>query len=97
MTTKENQPENNDSKVEKKKLKRRNRIYRYPADIGSDEQPHAINFYIFQTETASEREARTQDLTARAENDDKNAAAELQIENDRTNFLALTGGTSFQE
>ena len=95
MTTKEKQPENNDSKVEKKKLKRRNRIYRYPADIGSDEQPHAINFYIFQTETASEREARTQDLTARAENDDKNAAAELQIENDRTNFLALTGGTLF--
>ena len=91
-TTKAKTP---DEVAEKKKVKRRNRIYRYPADIGSDEQPHAINFYIFQTESAAERQARNQDLTARAKNDDKNAAAELQIENDRTNFLALTGGTLF--
>ena len=96
MTTENQEQANTPDKVaEKKKVKRRNRIYRYPADIGSDEQPHAINFYIFQTETASEREARNQDLTARAKNNDKNAAAELQIENDRTNFLALTGGTLF--
>ena len=90
----EKQPENNDSKAEKKKLKRRNRIYRYPADIGSDEQPHAINFYIYQTETASEREARNQDLTARKDTDE-GAAAALKVENDRTKFLALTGGTLF--
>ena len=93
--TNKTQPENNDSKVEKKKVKRRNRIYRYPADIGSDEQPHAINFYIYQTETASEREARSQDLTARAKDGDKNAEAALKIENDKTQFLALTGGTLF--
>ena len=90
----ETPPENNDSKAEKKKVKRRNRIYRYPADIGSDEQPHAINFYIYQTETDSERQARTQDLSARKDKDD-NAAAQLKIEQDRTKFLALTGGTLF--
>ena len=95
MTTKVEEANTPVKVAEKKKVKRRNRIYRYPADIGSDEQPHAINFYIFQTETASEREARTQDLTAREKSGDKNAAAELQIENDRTNFLALTGGTLF--
>ena len=96
MSTKnETQPNTPDKVAEKKKVKRRNRIYRYPADIGSDEQPHAINFYIFQTESAAERQARNQDLTARKEAGDKNAAAELQIENDRTNFLALTGGTLF--
>ena len=89
------QPKTNDKVAEKKKIKRRNRIYRYPADIGSDEQPHAINFYIYQTETASEREARTQDLTARADDGDKNAEAALKIENDKTQFLALTGGTLF--
>mgnify|MGYP001502057987 FL=1 len=90
----ETRQNDNDSKVEKKKVKRRNRIYRYPADIGSDEQPHAINFYIYQTETASEREARTQDLAARKDKD-ANAAAALKIENDKTKFLALTGGTLF--
>ena len=95
MTTKVEEANTPVKVAEKKKVKRRNRIYRYPADIGSDEQPHAINFYIFQTETASEREARTQDLTAREKSGDKNAAAELQIENDRTNFLALAGGTLF--
>ena len=66
MTTKVEEANTPVKVAEKKKVKRRNRIYRYPADIGSDEQPHAINFYIFQTETASEREARNQDLTARA-------------------------------
>ena len=96
MSTKnETQPNTPDKVAEKKKVKRRNRIYRYPADIGSDEQPHAINFYIYQTETASEREARTQDLSARAKDGDKNAAAALKIENDKTQFLALTGGTLF--
>ena len=91
----ETQPKDNDSKVEKKKLKRRNRIYRYPADIGSDEQPHAINFYIYQTETASERQSRNQDLAKKAGEGDEGAAAALKVENDRTKFLALTGGTLF--
>lgn len=91
----ETQPKDNDSKAEKKKVKRRNRIYRYPADIGSDEQPHAINFYIFQTESAAERQSRNQDLAKKAGDGDEGAAAALKVENDRTKFLALTGGTLF--
>lgn len=96
MSTKNETEANTPVKVaEKKKLKRRNRIYRYPADIGSDEQPHAINFYIYQTETASERQSRNQDLAKKAGDGDEGAAAALKVENDRTKFLALTGGTLF--
>lgn len=40
-------PKSTDAATEKKKKKQRTKLYRYPSNIGSDEQPHAINFFIF--------------------------------------------------
>lgn len=81
--------------TEEKKKKRKTKIYRYPSNIGSDEQPHAINFYIFRTESSEEVIQRKSDLQARVDAGDKSASKQLAVENDRTEFLALTGGTLF--
>ena len=58
-------PTTNDKVAEDKKKKRKNKIYRYPSNIGSDEQPHAINFFIYKTESSAEVKSRNDDLAAR--------------------------------
>ena len=76
----------NDAVIEKKKKKRRTKIYRYPSNIGSDEQPHAINFYIFRTESEQEADSRTKQLKELANAEDKDAAKKLAVENGRQEF-----------
>jgi hypothetical protein len=76
----------NDAVTEKKKKKRRTKIYRYPSNIGSDEQPHAINFYIFKTESEKEADSRTKQLKELDNAGDKDAAKQLAVENGRQEF-----------
>ena len=88
-------PTTNDKFTEDKKKKRKNNIYRYPSNIGSDEQPHAINFFIYRTESSAEVQSRNDELAARVKLGDRSAKNQLAIENDQTKFLALTTGTLF--
>lgn len=78
-----NDVSSNDNLIEKKKSKGRTKIFRYPSNIGSDEQPHAINFFIFKTESEKEATSRTARLEELDNAGDKDAAKQLAIENGR--------------
>jgi len=90
-----NTPLTTDTVVEKKRKRRKNKIYRYPSNIGSDEQPHAINFYIFKTESLTEKNERVSDLKGLANAGDRSAAKELSIEEGRQSFLRTTAAATF--
>lgn len=96
--TTKNDVSTNDTLIEKKKKKGRNKIYRYPSNIGSDEQPHAINFYIFRTESEREADSRTAGLKDLDNAGDKDAAKQLAVENGRQEFTkdiaAIGAGTA---
>ena len=88
-------PQNADAATEKKKRKGRTKIYRYPSNIGSDEQPHAINFYIFQTESTAEARDRVSSLEKLSNSGDADAASQLKAENGRQSFLGTVASASF--
>lgn len=88
-------PNTNDAATEKAKKKRRTKIYRYPSNIGSDEQPHAINFYIFQTESTAQARDRVSSLEKLSNSGDADAASQLKAENGRQSFLGTVASASF--
>ena len=88
-------PKTTDAATEKKKKKQRTKLYRYPSNIGSDEQPHAINFFIFKTESAAEVKSRQEASEKLANEGDESAGEKVKLENDRQSFLGKVAAVGF--
>lgn len=88
-------PKTTDAATEKKKKKQRTKMYRYPSNIGSDEQPHAINFFIFKTESAADVKSRNEATQKLANEGDESAGEKVALENDRQSFLGKVAAVGF--